>query len=72
MRQHINHLFSTKRDKRRSFPKFLVSKREPREQPVYEDASDISQTLEDEMLNSWYQQKIYIRRYASRLRQRNA
>jgi hypothetical protein len=68
MQKHINHLFSTQKDKHRSYPKFLVSEEEPREQPVFEEARETTQDIENEMINSWFGQKNHIRRYARFLR----
>jgi len=40
MKKHINHLFSTVKDKHRTYPKFLVSTEEPQELPVLESARE--------------------------------
>jgi len=68
MQKHINHLFSTHKDKHRSYPKFLVSEEEPREQPVLEAARETTAAIENEMVSSWFGQKNHIRRYARYLR----
>ena len=72
MQKHINHLFSTVKDKHRTYPKFLVSAEEPQELPVLDAARETTQALENEMQSSWYRQKDYIKRYARYLRHRKA
>lgn len=68
MQKHINHLFSTIKDKHRSYPKFLVSAEEPREQPVFEAARETTPAIETEMITNWFSQKSHIRRFARYLR----
>jgi hypothetical protein len=69
MKKHINHLFSTVKDKHRTYPKFLVSSDEPHERPVLDAARETSNNLENQMTASRFGQKKHIRRYARFLRQ---
>jgi hypothetical protein len=72
MKKHINHLFSTVKDKHRSYPKFLVSVDEPQELPVHDAERETSRELESQMTTTQFGQKSHIRRYARYLRQRQA